>query len=502
VKLRDGRLTTLADGPSYRRDVSLPQPDDVSPTRSDLDTRRTADESAAQRIDGAVSTVGPIESQSIRNPKPNESGAAAIYRYYAGFSSGFVGDVLASLRLKEGATILDPWNGGGTTTDGAARHGFDSVGIDINPAAVVIARARLATAADVAAAKRTMRRALELVGADRPRVRAGDLLCRWFGPKTASEIRRIERTLADVQGRSALPAERCADMPAANALLYVALFHALRALLREARTTNPTWFRLDPPTRRVGARAGHALALFEACATDLLAAAEAHATSDAPPATDLRVASSVSLPLEDRSVDAIVTSPPYCTRIDYAIATLPELALLGFDESEVRQLRDSMIGTPTVSGKVSDPLPEWGATCIDTLRRIGAHPSKDSKVYYHKVQWAYFDRMAKSLKELDRVLIDGGVAVLVVQDSYYKDVHVDLRGILIEMAEHMGWVPWHERHFDASHAMSDIHPGIARYRTKMLPRETVIFLRKHHGKAPHHTRLDPDPPDRRAVEDR
>jgi DNA modification methylase len=40
-------------------------------------------------------------------------------------------------------------------------------------------------------------------------------------------------------------------------------------------------------------------------------------------------ASSQSIPLPNSFIDLVVTSPPYCTRIDYAVATSPELALLG-----------------------------------------------------------------------------------------------------------------------------------------------------------------------------
>lgn len=46
------------------------------------------------------------------------------YRYYAGYSTGFVRDTLRSLPLPENSLILDPWNGSGTTTYVAAQTGL------------------------------------------------------------------------------------------------------------------------------------------------------------------------------------------------------------------------------------------------------------------------------------------------------------------------------------------------------------------------------------------
>ena len=72
---------------------------------------------------------------------------------------------------------------------------------------------------------------------------------------------------------------------------------------------------------------------------------------------DIALGSSAHLPLDTSSIDAVITSPPYCTRIDYVIATLPELAILGLRPDELKGLRDKMIGTPTIPLEQRDPLP-------------------------------------------------------------------------------------------------------------------------------------------------
>ena len=43
----------------------------------------------------------------------------------------------------KGGTVLDPWNGTGTTTQVACEKGISSVGVDINPVANLIAKSKV-----------------------------------------------------------------------------------------------------------------------------------------------------------------------------------------------------------------------------------------------------------------------------------------------------------------------------------------------------------------------
>src|ERR1700756_1383022 len=84
----------------------------------------------------------------MRSPKlshNNYSGRTArdYHRYYAGYSSSFVGDVLDRYATRN-SRVLDPWNGSGTTTFACASAGIESCGSDINPATLPIAWGRLA----------------------------------------------------------------------------------------------------------------------------------------------------------------------------------------------------------------------------------------------------------------------------------------------------------------------------------------------------------------------
>src|SRR5579863_10279616 len=86
-----------------------------------------------------------MTAPAMRSPKrkaPAGHSRSSLFRYYAGYSDGFVEDTLAHLKLERGAILLDPWLGGGTTSDLALSNGCRFRGYDINPAMVIVARAR------------------------------------------------------------------------------------------------------------------------------------------------------------------------------------------------------------------------------------------------------------------------------------------------------------------------------------------------------------------------
>ncbi|MBC1345222.1 site-specific DNA-methyltransferase, partial [Listeria welshimeri] len=74
-----------------------------------------------------------MKKESIVNPKYKSKDSSLLYKYYAGFSDQFVLDTLSYSDLHE-MTVLDPWNGSGTTSRIASQLGARKiVGLDINP---------------------------------------------------------------------------------------------------------------------------------------------------------------------------------------------------------------------------------------------------------------------------------------------------------------------------------------------------------------------------------
>ncbi|MBN6367905.1 hypothetical protein JZL89_21475, partial [Providencia rettgeri] len=110
-------------------------------------------------------------------------------------------------------------------------------------------------------------------------------------------------------------------------------------------------------------------------------------------------ADSKKLPISNSSVDLIITSPPYLTRIDYAVSTRIELEVIsGIDGYDL--VRKQTMGTTTVPSIQDDISPLWGDICLDVLSRVSKHYSIASNSYYLKNKIRYFHDAYESLLEI------------------------------------------------------------------------------------------------------
>ena len=192
----------------------------------------------------------------------------------------------------------------------------------------------------------------------------------------------------------------------------------------------------------------------------------------------INLADTTNIDVQPESVDCVLTSPPYCTRIDYTAATRIELATLApLLKTTPRKLGHAMIGSTQVPTAKLQPDPDWGETCNHFLEALRAHPSKASAGYYYQTHLDYFDKMARSLSRVSKALKPGAPAIFVVQDSYYKDLHNDLPHIITEMAELHGLGIKRREDFHLR-SMSDINPGRKKYVRPQGATETVLCLAK------------------------
>jgi hypothetical protein len=136
-----------------------------------------------------------------------------------------------------------------------------------------------------------------------------------------------------------------------------------------------------------------------------------------------------------------------------------------------------MIGTPTMSGMASDVTPiKWGKKIGALMANIETHDSKASATYYKRYYLQYFAGMWESLNELRRVVKPHSRAVLVVQDSYYKDIHIDLPALICDMSAAVGWSGWERIDFDVPRTMAAINRGTRRYRDDFRATESAVVL--------------------------
>jgi hypothetical protein len=418
-----------------------------------------------------------VTSGTFVNPKVGaiSDPVDSWYRYYAGYSAGFVEQALNQL-AGPAELVLDPWNGTGTTTVVAASQRVPAVGFDVNPALVVVARARLLGAGVWAS--------IDPLGQDVVSHAASvdmgeDPLLFWFTPQAAGSLRGLQqsvhRLLVDPGSASRPPYHGASGMSTLAAFFYTVLFRTVRVLIAPRGGTNPTWWKQLAEDDRLDPSHENIVSQFQASATEL--AAGLHRDNyDGGVDVQARLGDSRRLPLDAQTVSGVVTSPPYCTRIDYGVATRPELAILGAREQDLKELRDQMVGTPTMTG-MRGATEQWGPTATAFLEGVATHASKASAGYYTNYFRQYYAGMWESLGELRRVLKDGAPAVLVVQDNYYKDLHNDTAKILGEMATGLGFETAKRHDFPVIRNRASMNPRTRQYRKRASAVESILIFR-------------------------
>ncbi|MFJ1978767.1 hypothetical protein [Streptomyces albogriseolus] len=401
----------------------------------------------------------PRATLSPKRPAIEKAGLADTFPYYAGFSFDWAANCIAGTRLSGDLTVLDPWNGSGTTTLAANISGHKAIGLDRNPVANVVAQLRCTVPSDVVVTDFSSVRA-------RPEDDENhDPLNYWFDVATTARIRAWTSRLES------------AESPA-RTLGLVAIFRAIRSLTKKFEGSNPTWVKRAQDVEQLLSlsasevdTAFHGEQVFLA---DRLKTIERTSAS-----VCLVTADSSAAPITDDSIDIIVTSPPYLTRIDYAVAYARELAVLGIDIFEQKTLRKALMGT-TLTRQEQTTARHFGPKASALLDEISQHESKASASYYMKQARQYLSDLTAGLQETARVSKANAEMHLVVQDSYYKDVLVPLADICTEEARRHGWELREHKTFPVKRLLTTLNTSARAYKKGDVSESVITFVR---GKA-------------------
>ncbi|CAM4005869.1 DNA methylase family protein (plasmid) [Roseomonas mucosa] len=428
-----------------------------------------------------------FDSLAIPSPKRNrrlQVGWEGFFPYYAGYPEAFASDIISSARLAPRAVVLDPWNGSGTTIYAARNHGHLGIGLDLNPVMIAVARARLLPPSEADSLEPLGQKLID--HCDVPvTLPADDPLLSWFDHETARHVRAIEQAISSsLVGRFTI-SERGADLDRLSSIasaFYVALFAVARSASVTFRSSNPTWWRRAKSAEElVHVRDDELRSTFLSQIRGMAEALSKCADDHPLKCTfaEARLADSTSFFAGEATVDFVLTSPPYCTRIDYAVATQIELAVLnGLIRSDVHALGRRMIGSTRVPSQPIEYDNQWGTTCRDFLEKVRLHPSKSSAGYYLKTHLDYFDKMSRSISRISSVLKDGAAAIFVVQDSHYKDIHNNLPAVLVEMAASRNLQLMRREDFTVHRTMAAIHPHATGRTNRLGTVESVLCFQR------------------------
>lgn len=397
---------------------------------------------------------------SAKRTKNERQGVYAWHPYYAGYSEAFVVSAIKYLGLKSSDLLLDPWNGSGTTAFVASQFEIPTLGCEINPVMNIFSTAK---SSYLIYQKETLKNILEEITnlfsallakkrnnthiktLDIPGISLDDdPLLDFMSESLCNGIRLLYLVLESINYPKFDISQKLFNSLKQNDIKFnpflnffkAALFITARQLAGYKGGSNPTWIKTLSNKPQVKKK--EILCQFEKTVNAMIKDLELSLISISDNIIHLPIQlDSRSLDIKNNSIDGIITSPPYLTRIDYAMSTKPEILIIS-NPKILRQIRESMIGSPVIVDKNISVNPLWGKTCLQLLEQVKQHRSKAAISYYLPNMLQYFKDAELSLREIIRVLKPNSKALIVVQSSYFKEHEINLGKIYVEIAENLG----------------------------------------------------------------
>jgi DNA modification methylase len=361
------------------------------------------------------------------------------FRYSAGFSAEWVKQVVTEYQRQQAVTLFDPFAGSGTTLLAGQECGVECSGTEAHPFIVRVARAKLLWREDrerfFRFAERLLSRAKKQGGtsAEYP-----SLIYKCFPQDILIELNALKGAWLGA-----------ADGSPASELSWL----ALTAVLRSCSPVGTAQMELIQPRKRKQ----HFSRPFEAFPAQVSLMLQdmkllqgtvggARAIIHEDDARGCRE-------IEDRSINLVITSPPYVNNYDYADATRLEMTFWGevqgwgdLHQRVRRHLVRSCSQHMSLQRESLDQLLREAQRLPvrDELRRVCERLDEErlrhgGKKNYHLMVAAYFSDLAKVWEALRRICVPGGRACFVVGDSAPYGVYVPVPEWLGEVAVAAGF---------------------------------------------------------------
>lgn len=414
--------------------------------------------------------------ENLNTLQPEDRAFHHWYRFVLSFPPHLVRQYLEKFAVRPGGAVLDPFCGTGTTLVECRKLGRASVGVEAHPLAALASRVKttwslsprllsLRLKAMGAAIERRQRR-LRLVR--QATLLQPELAEHWGYPALSEDEWKLipegfispRPLLRLLLTREAITEATANDPVAVREFFLLALAYVI--------PNGAGNFRFGPEIHRTRPQADFdVLDLFRRHAAEMIEDLRNHPQrEEAAPVRLVPGDARVLEGLEENSLDAVITSPPYPNEKDYTRITRVESVLLGLysNRAGLRQVKESLMRSNTRNVFIDDDdgqhvaqLPRIRELC-ETIerRRIELGKTSGFEKLYHKVVAHYFGGMARHFAALRTRLRPGGLAAYVVGDqlSFFR-VPVPTASLLTDVAAEHGFQTvgcdlWRTRHASAS----------------------------------------------------
>jgi DNA modification methylase len=391
---------------------------------------------------------------TINDLRFEDQAAHTWYRFVLSFPPHLVRAYLRRFELCENKVVLDPFCGTGTTLVESKKLSVGSVGIEANPLAHFASLVKTDWRPDPQGLLDHARRIGQAATAELQKQGIDDI--------SALGLTQPERlrTLTSEQTKLILT-DSISPLPLHKALVLLDVLERCRddryyvhERLSFAKSIVFSSSNLSfGPEVGVGALKTDAevvspwLSAVAGMSRDL---AGLQALAGVPSQVHLGDARQIVKILEPRSVDAVITSPPYPNEKDYTRTTRLESVLLGFlrNGTDLREVKYDLLRSNTRGVYQADEDDWWVADQpnIQRLaeeienRRIEMGKTSGFERMYARVTKLYFGGMARHLSELRRVLRPGAHLAYVVGDqASYLRVLIRTGQLLAGIAQSLGY---------------------------------------------------------------
>jgi hypothetical protein len=384
-----------------------------------------------------------------------DAAAHEWYRFVLSYPPHLVRDYIQRFNLDSAHTLLDPFCGTGTTVVEGKKLGIPSIGIEANPMAHFASQVKvdwspvpdglIEHAQQVADAALAQLQA-EGIADDAAAIVDATYPYRTLPPESLKLLltdsispRPLHKALVLLDAIKAHYDERYNRhelLALAKALVF-----SISNLQFGPEVGVSTAKKLDTPVVATWQ------ANVRAMANDLR---ELQTHGDAPASVHHADARQLRQVIEPRSIDAVITSPPYPNEKDYTRTTRLESVLLGFinNKAELQALKRGLMRSNTRNVYKGDADDRWIAEHEEIqrianaieARRVELGKTSGFEQLYATVTRLYFGGMARHLTELRELLRPGAYLAYVVGDqaSYFR-VMIRTGQLLADIAKSLGY---------------------------------------------------------------
>lgn len=381
------------------------------------------------------------------------------FKYKEGFSSNFVKYILSLFgNPHQNQIVLDPFSGIGTTLTTSNANGFDAIGIELLPHAILAINARIASK------KLSKDKIDKLIN----RLKEIDFENSTIEPKfffkhiTITEGSFSDETELNIANFRKFLSEQSLtdDIKSLLSLIAISILEDVSFTRKDGQ-----YLRWDYRSARnlkskfnKGVIYSFKDRLFEKLENireDISDISQSHSTNK----IDLIAGSCLSKlqDLKSESVDLVITSPPYCNRYDYTRTYALELAFTGVDNQMIKELRQTLLSA-TVENKSKyselkllykqrNKLKEF-ERIVEIHNNHGALNEIITKLNFSKeilnnknipgMINNYFFEMNFVINELSRTLKKNGKIVMVNDNVQYNGDEIPVDLILSDFAREAG----------------------------------------------------------------